>query len=333
MSVNPGGPAVAFSLDGTAVAPHDGDDRPRSGPDHSQPTRIADVAAQGVTMADSSGRTAKSVISRTGRLLEAFRPDHRELSLNQLARRAALPVSTTYRMASELVDWGAVERVDGGGYRIGLRPWEIGSLADRATSMFSVVIPFMKDLYEVTHETIQLAVLDGQDALFIEKIYGARSAPVRSTRGGRLPLHCTGVGKVLLAHAPAELLDQLLENGLDRYTPYTMTTARELNRSLSEIRRTGISLQTEEMNLGLMSVASGVHDANGVVVAALSVVFRSSRSQMRQLAPVVRTAAVSASRQLREQGLCGVSADGLLRILHCEQLPGAAADPDGTRPD
>jgi DNA-binding IclR family transcriptional regulator len=151
--------------------------------------------------------------------------------------------------------------------------------------------------------------------LFIEKIFGFRSASTRSTRGGRLPLHCTGVGKVLLANAPQQLVDDLLSHGLERYTPYTLTTPQELIRALSEIRRTGLAFQREEMDLGLVSVAAPLTDAGNMVVAALSVVGRSSPSQLRQLAPAVQTAAASASREMREKGVHGANAEAMMRIL------------------
>jgi DNA-binding IclR family transcriptional regulator len=116
-----------------------------------------------------------------------------------------------------------------------------------------------------------------------------------------LPLHCTGVGKVLLAYAPPELLDELLEAGLTRYTAHTVVTPGHLRRALAEVRRTGVAFAREEMTLGSTSVASPIFDAQGRVAAALAVVLRVSRPDLKRLAPAVHTAAISASRQLREQ--------------------------------
>jgi DNA-binding IclR family transcriptional regulator len=76
-----------------------------------------------------------------------------------------------------------------------LRLWEIGSLAPRTTSLRDITTPFMQDLYEATHENVQLAVLDGREALYLEKITGRRSVGAKTRRGGRLPLHATAVGK------------------------------------------------------------------------------------------------------------------------------------------
>ena len=146
----------------------------------------------------------RSVISKVVALLDTFTPASPELSLNELAALTGLPVSTTYRLASELVAWGGLERVEGGGYRIGLRLWEIGSLAPRGETLREVALPYMNDLYEATHENVHLAVLDGTEALYVEKLSGRRAMPVRTRRGGRLPLHATAVGKVLLAYAAGE---------------------------------------------------------------------------------------------------------------------------------
>jgi DNA-binding IclR family transcriptional regulator len=266
-------------------------------------------------MAGRNKQPGRSVIDKAVAVLEAFQQGPRELSLNQLAARTGLPLSTAYRIANELAASSFLERAEGGGYRVGLRTWEVGTRADLATSMLQVVVPFMQDLYEATHENVQLAILSRHEALFIEKIYGARSAASRTVRGGRLPLHCTGVGKVLLAAAPQELVDELVQRGLRSYTPHTATTGGQLARALSEVRRTGIAYQRDELDLGLMSVAAPVADATGDVVAALGVVLRSSRYRLQQLAPAVRTAAASASREMREHGVRGASAERMSEML------------------
>lgn len=168
----------------------------------------------------------RSVISKVVSLLDAFSPATPELSLGELAQITGPPVSTTYRLASELVAWGGLERGDGAGYRIGLRVWELGALAQRGRTLRELALPFMQDLYEATHENVNLAVRDGREALYVDTISGRGAIPVRSGRGGRLPLHATGVGKVLLAYSPPELLGELVEAGLRRYTPAHRRRAR-----------------------------------------------------------------------------------------------------------
>ena len=154
----------------------------------------------------------------------------------------------------------------------------------------------MNDLYEATHENVHLAVLDGTEALYVEKLSGRRAMPVRTRRGGRLPLHATAVGKVLLAYAPESLFRETVEAGLHRYTAHTIIAPGHLRRALTEIRRTGIAYAREELTVGTLSVASAVLDADGGPVAALSVTLRSGRGDLRRLGPAVHTAAISVSR-------------------------------------
>jgi hypothetical protein len=112
-----------------------------------------------------------------------------------------------------------------------------------------------------------------------------------------------------------------VEAGLARYTPHTITMAAQLRRALAEIRRTGLATQREEMRLGLASVAAPVTDATGSMVAALSVVMKASRYQLQKTAPAVRTAAASASRELREQGITGPNPEQMLRLVNDSSLP------------
>jgi DNA-binding IclR family transcriptional regulator len=278
-------------------------------------------------MSGNSRASSRGVIPRVISILESFSASRRELSLNELSRSTGLPTSTVHRMVTELVSVGALERGRAGGYRIGLRLWEVGEQAHSVQSAVGVVVPFMQDLYEVAHENVQFAILDGHEALFIEKLFGPRSARVRSTRGGRLPLHATGVGKVLLAHAPPELVDEIVDAGLERFTPYTLITGRALQRALADVRRIGLAYNHEEMDLGLVSVAAPLYDATQTVVGALSIVGRLTRYQLRHLAPAVRTAAASASRELHEAGVRGIGREGILRWL--KETGPAVPTPDG----
>jgi DNA-binding IclR family transcriptional regulator len=244
----------------------------------------------------------RSVISKVVSLLDAFSVENPELSLGDLARITGLPVSTTYRLASELVGWGGLERADGGsGYRIGMRLWELGALAPRGAGLRELAQPFMQDLYGATRENVHLAVLDGREALYVDTVSGRAAAPVLSRRGGRLPLHATGVGKVLLAHAPERLVDELIESGLRRHTAHTVTSPAQLRHELAEVRRTGIGYACDEMTVGSQSAAAPVFDVTGGVCAALAVVQRTGRGDVHRLGAAVRTAANSISRVLLER--------------------------------
>lgn len=241
-----------------------------------------------------------SVTSRVFAILDAFAPGEARLTLSQISRRTGLPIATTHRLAAELVRVGGLERDTRGSYRIGFRLWEIGSLASVRGGLTELAIPFMEDLYEATHENVQLAVRTGLEALFLEKINGRNSIQIVTRVGGRLPLHATGVGKILLAYAPPEIVDAVIERGLERYAPRTIVEPAELRRCLEEIRRTGIGLTRDEMTPGSMSVAAPVYGPPGTVVAALSVVASSRVTDVGRIAPIVQTAARGLSRRVAE---------------------------------
>lgn len=255
----------------------------------------------------------KSVTSKVAAILDAFSADTPRLSLQGLAERTGLPQSTTYRLATELVEWGGLERGPGG-YQIGLRLWEIGALARRGEQLRDVALPFMQDLYHATQENVHLAVREGHEALYIEKITGRRAARVVTRRGGRLPLHATGVGKVLLAYAPEEVVTEILSSELKRYTAHTIIAPAMLRRKLTEVRRTGLAFALEEMSLGTVSVAAPIFSAPNTTVAALAVVVRSSRKDIQRLAPAVRATANSLSRILQQQGFTPVAGSRTMAV-------------------
>jgi DNA-binding IclR family transcriptional regulator len=249
-------------------------------------------------MSGNRGTPGRSVTSKVAAVLDAFTVETPELSLNELASRAGLPLSTTYRLACELVAWGGLERRSGGGYRVGARLWEVGTVVPRATKLRVVARPFLHDLHEATHETVSLVVVDGLEALRLEEIPAPPDVySTTSLRAVRLPLHATAAGKALLAFAPDDLVASIVERGLRRYTERTVVRPAQLMRNLAHIRSTGVAIAQEEMAPGSLSVASPVLDPRGMAAAALSIAIGPRRSELRRLALAVRTAAVSATRE------------------------------------
>lgn len=243
-----------------------------------------------------------SVTARVLGVLDAFGAAHPTLTLTELAGRADLPLSTAHRLVGELLAWGALERGGDGRYRIGLRLWEVGSLAPRSLGLRESAMPFLTDLYEVTGENVQLAVLDGRDAVYVERLSGRGAVNVISRVGGRLPLHATGVGQALLAHASSDLQEQVLASPLRRYTTRTVGDPDELRRVLAAVRRTGVAVCDGQIELVALSVAAPVHGRRGEVVAAVSVVVPSAGSDARTYVPAVRAAARGISRTLAPAG-------------------------------
>lgn len=243
---------------------------------------------------DGGGR---SVTSRALAILGAFDVTHSRLSLSDISRRSGLSLTTTHRLVAELTVWQALERREDGRYVIGRRIWELGLLAPVSHELRSVALPLLQDLYDATRENVHLAVLDGTEALYVERVSGRTSVPVVSGAGRRLPLHATGVGKVLLAHAPQDLQDLLLGD-LRPVTRHTVVDPVRLRRELAEVRRKGYATTAEEMTMKTFSVAAPVLDAEAAVVAAVGLVTTTARRDLPRLAPAVQVTATGISRRL-----------------------------------
>lgn len=231
-------------------------------------------------------------------MLEAFAPQQPTLTLSEIARRAELPLTTTHRLVGELCASRALERDGDGTYRIGLRLWEIASLAPRGVPLREAALPFLEDLYEVTHENVQLGVREGREVVYIERIAGRRAVGVLTRVGGRFPLHASGNGLVLLAHAPASVQREVLESRLARFTEHTVTDPAQLRRMLAQIRRDGFAVSDRQVTEDALSVAAPIVDVGGEVIASLSIVSRAGDAVVERLAPVVRAAALGTSRAL-----------------------------------
>jgi DNA-binding IclR family transcriptional regulator len=239
--------------------------------------------------------------SLSGKLLDVlgtFQADHTELTLSQISRRSGLPLSTTHRLVRDLATWGALERSATGGYHIGLHLWEIASLAPRSLGLREIALPYMEDLYEATHENVQLAVRDGLEVVFVERLAGRDAVRVLTRVGGRFALHATGVGLVLLAYAPADVQEQVLGGPLERWTPKTIGSPVQLRRVLAEVRQRGCAVSDGQVTMDALSVGVPIRASGDQVVAALSLVVHAEGAQPGALAAAVRAAARGISRAL-----------------------------------
>jgi len=247
-------------------------------------------------VAGNTSRPGVTVTSRTLALLGAFDGKHRRLSLTEMARRAQVPVPTAHRLVGELEAWGAISRQPSGEYVVGRRLWDVGLLAPVQTGLRELASPFLHDLYGATLATVHLAVRDGDQALYLDRLAGHASVPVVSHVGSRLPLHATGVGKVLLAHAPVSVQQHVLAN-LTRITPHTVVHPGVLGAQLSRVRRDGYATTLEEMALGACSVAVPVWHKDGAV-AALGFVVPNLKRNRPRLVAALQVAAQGISRTL-----------------------------------
>jgi DNA-binding IclR family transcriptional regulator len=253
-----------------------------------------------------SGRNrdaGRSVLSKAFAILDAMRAAETALTRAQIARRTGLPMTTVYRLANELRRQGALEMTDRGRYRVGPWLWEVGTLTPHTSTLRDAALPFMEDLYESTHENVTLAVLDGYEALVIERIHGRRSVSIPTRVGGRLPLHATGVGKALLTASTPEFIEAVIALGLPPITPHTITDPAVLRHELAIARRNGYAVVHDEMRLNRVSVAAPVHGPDDRLAGAISIVVEAQGADVNRLAPALRTAAFGLSRRLGQRRL------------------------------
>jgi DNA-binding IclR family transcriptional regulator len=248
-------------------------------------------------MAGNTARAGATATSRVLALLGAFDPGHRELTLSELARRSDLSLTTAHRVVSELATWGALTRLPTGQYVVGRRLWDVGLLAPVQSDLRETASPFLHDLYAATLATVHLAVRDGVEVLYVDRLAGHASVPVVSQVGSRLPLHATGVGKVLLAYAP-EPIRRAVFSRLTRITPHTITQPGLLSRQLGRVQREGFAVTSEEMSLGACSVAVPIRNRAGAVVAALGIVVPDLRRDRPRLVSALQVAAQGVGRSL-----------------------------------
>ncbi|MFE7761451.1 IclR family transcriptional regulator [Streptomyces sp. NPDC057438] len=241
---------------------------------------------------------ARSAPDRLLAVLAAFDHEHPALSLSDIGRRAGLSLTTAHRLVGALTEWGALERDAAGTYHVGLRLWELAALAPRGLALRQIALPYLEDLYEATHENVQLAVRDGDEVVYIEWLSGRSAVGVHIRVGGRWPLHATGVGLALLAHGDIESQETYCQGPLASFTPYTLTDAARLRRVLAEVRRTGVAVSSRQVTEDALSVAAPVRGPGGSVVAAVSVVVPQAGAQVPVLSPAVRVAARGISRAL-----------------------------------
>ena len=243
-------------------------------------------------MADLAPSERQSVSARTLALLGAFDERHPSLSLTELSKRAGMPLSTAHRLVSELTKWGALARHQKS-YVLGRRIAELGFLAPEAW-LRRAALSHLLDLQTATRQAVHLAIRHDVNLVYLERLVSSASMPIRNLVGFARPIHTTGTGKVLLAHAPIEIQQEVLRR-LFRVTPYTITQPDRLNSELEATRENGYAISSQEMRLGFCSIAVPII-ARGSVVGAIGIVVPNLTSELRlaaQLKDVSRSITAS----------------------------------------
>lgn len=242
-------------------------------------------------------------IERAVSILNAFTAEEHELGVTELSGKLGLHKSTVHRFMVNLDAAGMVERNPRTGrYRLGMRIFELGGLVKQRMNLWDEALPFLESLVRDTGETGHLAVLDGGEAIYIERVEARRALRVPSAIGRGYPAHATNLGKVLLADLEPERVAEIIrERGLSAYTPHTIVDEATLDHELVRIRERGYAIDNEEYDEGLRCIGAPVRDHTGRVVAALGIggpVTRITPARVEELATLVMAAASGLSRRL-----------------------------------
>lgn len=241
-------------------------------------------------------------VRTAARALRAFTQADTELGVADLARRLGIGKSTAHRVLATLAAERLLEQDPATGrYRLGLALYELGSAVSEHVDLHQAALPVLTTLRHRTGEMVHVAVLDGLEVVYVERLESHSLLPVFRRVGHRLPAHLTSSGKALLAALPRpELLSRLEGRTLAARTPKTITSVPALLAELDRVSRRGWASNIEEGQLGVSSVGAPIRGADGAVMAAVSVVGDAARMRgtglQRAAGYVVEAAAVISAR-------------------------------------
>ncbi|CAM3463900.1 IclR family transcriptional regulator [Bordetella sputigena] len=261
-------------------------------------TRLSSQGNPAQQQGDGHTTIAIQVIERAMRLLDALAAQPEPVTLKELASTTGLHASTAHRILNDLVVGRYVERVDNGVYQLGMRLLELGSLVKGRLNVRDAAKAPMHELHELTGQTINLSVQQGDEIVYIDRAWSERSGmQVVRAIGGRAPLHLTSTGKLFLSMAePRQVRAYASRTGLAGHTGNSLTRLDQLEQELSTVRSHGYARDNEELEVGVRCIAAGIHDDSGKLVAGLSISAPAERMRDEWIGRLRDTAArISAS--------------------------------------
>lgn len=238
-------------------------------------------------------------------LMKCFSAEEHELGVTDLARKLGLAKSTVHRLSRTLMADGMLEQnAENEKYRLGIALFGLGALVRRRMNLSSEARQDLFALRQATHETVQLAILDGADIMFVYNLESTQAIRVNSDIGVRKPAFCTASGRAILAFQSPEAVDGALAGGLPRRTPKTEVEPARLRKVLAEVRQRGYAIEDEESEAGMRAVAAPVRGPGGAVVGSVAVagpVQRLTKDALVRIAPQVIATAEAISVRLGYQ--------------------------------
>lgn len=238
----------------------------------------------------------RSAIAKMVTVLEALAEEH---GISGIARRTGLPVSTVHRILQELNQLGWVRNDGEQGYLLGARLLSLAGQAADSDTVARVAHPVLNRLSEQCGYAVHFAVRSGDEAVYVDKVEGQRAYRMRSRIGLAIRLHCTAIGKAVLANLAADEVRAILSRtGMPAMTPRTITNPGKMLDHLATVRAHGCAVDDEENEDGIRCVGAAVVDHRGVTIGGLSVsglAFEVDADRVQQLVPLVRNAADTVS--------------------------------------
>ena len=237
-----------------------------------------------------------AVVSKLFRIVDCIASgDEDSQSVAALTRATGLPKATLYRLLRDLVDLGILDHAPDG-YCLGRRLFELGGSVPEYRRLREAATPYLEELTLASGDSAHLATLRDHEVLYLERVPGRYPVQLPTSAGARHPLHCTALGKTLLAYAPGRLREDILRSRLRPLTGRTIVLPKLLLTQLARIRDEGVATEFEEFRLGIGCVAAPILDAEGTVVAAISVSGDPRTKPPGPLHARVRRAAANISR-------------------------------------
>ena len=242
------------------------------------------------------------VVTKVLHILETLHDAPSGLQLKDVAQLTGINKSTAYRFLAHLEHDGYVFRDASGAYAIGVRLARLASGTSYQTTLRKLSRPILQQLWRVTGETVNIAVLDGREVLYLDVMESSHTFRLVSQVGMRSPVYCTALGKAMLAYIPEEE-QQYFFDGMtfERFTPHTIRGTAQLRKDFALIRQRGYSIDNEEAYLGSRCISAPIFEASGKIAAALSVsgpTTRVTREKVPAMAAAAKNAAMAISRTL-----------------------------------
>lgn len=243
-------------------------------------------------------------VDRALEILLCFNQDEPSLTLTQISERVGMHKSTVYRLLTTLEKKGFIQRVEENGtYRLGLGLVKLGALVLKSNNIYRQAILYMHRLSAEYRETVDLAILDGAEVVYLQVVESPQRVKLATAPGERLPAFCTATGKAFLAFLPDDQVQSILKRGMRKYTECTITSIPEILKELRRTRERGFAISEQEFEQGINAVAAPILDANQSPLAAMAIVGPAFRLPLERLMQIGKTLRETTDAIARDIGL------------------------------